>query len=59
MSYYYEKQNPTGNGKIKHNTIREPISTVLSNVPKPIEKPPMSDVTPRTTLMARLKLLII
>ena len=44
MSYYYEKQNPTG--KIKHNIIREPISTVLSNVPKPIEKPPMPDVTP-------------
>ena len=46
MSYYYEKQNPTGNGKIKHNTIREPISNVLSNVPKPVKKPPMPDVTP-------------
>lgn len=46
MSYYTENKNPTGNGKIKHNTIREPISTVLSNVPKPIKKPPMPDVTP-------------
>ena len=50
MSYYYEKQNPTGNGKIKHNTICEPISTALSyalgNVPNPIKKPPMPEVVP-------------
>lgn len=44
MSYYTENKNPTG--KIKHNTIREPISTVLSNVPKPIETPPMPEVVP-------------